>query len=135
MQVTFNLDDKQVLDMTKMVNVGFLVDKAYKAVKPQIVQELTHIRKTISSFDMWFEKLNPTEQDHVRHSMNSTISVEEIDVVPEENHVDKYVFVSKIGLDIEAYLNIIGFGYATVYAILLAGYCVICKKFDKSLSV
>lgn len=78
MQVTFNLDDRQVLDMTKMVNVGFLVDKAYKAVKPQIVAELTHIRKTISSFDVWFEKLNPAEQDHVRHSMNSTISVEEI---------------------------------------------------------
>lgn len=78
MQVTFNLDDRQVLDMTKMVNVGFLVDKAYKAIRSQIIEELIHIRKTISSFDVWFEKLNPAEQDHVRHSMNSTISVEEI---------------------------------------------------------
>ena len=44
-----------------------------------------------------------------------------------------YGFVSKFGLDIEGYLNIIGFGYATVYAILLVGYCVVCRKFDKSL--
>lgn len=46
-----------------------------------------------------------------------------------------YAFVSKLGLDIEVYLSIIGFGYAAVYAILLTGYCVICKKFDKSLTV
>lgn len=44
-----------------------------------------------------------------------------------------YGFVSKLDLDIEDYLNIIGFGYATVYAILLVGYCVVCRKFDKSL--
>lgn len=30
---------------------------------------------------------------------NYAISVEEIDVVPEENHVDKYIFVSKIGIE------------------------------------
>lgn len=44
-----------------------------------------------------------------------------------------YAYVSKLGLDIEGYLNIIGFGYAAVYAILLVGYCVVCRKFDKSL--
>jgi hypothetical protein len=81
MQITFELDDRQVLDMSKMVNVSFLVDKAYKAIKPEIVNHLTHMRKTISSFNMWFEKLNPAEQDHVRHSINSTIDVNEI--VPE----------------------------------------------------
>ncbi len=45
-----------------------------------------------------------------------------------------YAFASKLGLDIEAYLNIISFGYAAVYAILLIGYCVICSKFDRSLA-
>ena len=44
-----------------------------------------------------------------------------------------FLFASRFGLDIEDYLNIIGFGYALVYAILLTGYCVICKRFDKSL--
>ena len=44
-----------------------------------------------------------------------------------------YIFSSNIGLDIEGYLTIIGFGYAVVYAILLIGYCVICRKFDRSL--
>jgi len=45
-----------------------------------------------------------------------------------------YASASKLRLDIEAYLNIVGFGYAAVYAILLIGYCVICCKFDRSLA-
>ncbi len=45
-----------------------------------------------------------------------------------------YVLVSKFKFDIETYLNIVGLGYAAVYAIQLIGYCAICNKIDKSLA-
>lgn len=44
-----------------------------------------------------------------------------------------YALVSYFGLDIEDYLNIICIGYTVVYSILLVEYCIICKKYDRSL--
>jgi hypothetical protein len=81
MQIIFELDDEAVLDVSKTVNVSFLLDKAYKLVKPEMLAKITHTRQTLSSFQVWFSKLTPIEKEHVTHSINSTIKVEEI--VPE----------------------------------------------------
>lgn len=83
MELTILVDDRELFDVSKTVKVEFLLDKAYKQAKEDLLPQIYHTRRQMSAFDMWFNHLPVELQMHVDKSIHSTIDPEEI--VPKDN--------------------------------------------------
>lgn len=74
MKVTFDIDDPKLWDLTKSVNVKFIIEKAFKdKILPDLVERVQHRRKCLTSYLCWLDKYNYDTQIKISKLVASTI--------------------------------------------------------------
>lgn len=74
MKVTFDIDDPKLWDLTKSVNVKFIIEKAFKDnVLPGLIEHVQHKRKCLTSYLSWIGKYNIDAQLKISKLVASTI--------------------------------------------------------------
>jgi len=81
MIVTLEIPDYEVLTMTKMPNIGQILDKTYKNSRSAMIREIAHDRQVFISFNMWFLMQDEEQRELTMKNIKSTIPIDEI--VPE----------------------------------------------------
>jgi 3-hydroxyacyl-CoA dehydrogenase len=81
MHVLLTVNDAEIFDLTKMPNIGKILDKAYKKSRQGMINEIAHDRAVFLSFDAWYMTMNEEQRAATMKNIRSTIAIDEI--VPE----------------------------------------------------
>lgn len=77
MQIILNIPDREVFTMREMPNLGNIMDKAYKASRPQMLRTLVHERKVFVSFEFWYLSMTPEQREATMKNIKSTLPIED----------------------------------------------------------
>ena len=77
MQIILNIPDREVFTMREMPNLGNIMDKAYKASRPQMLRTLAHERKVFVSFEFWYLSMTPEQREATMKNIKSTLPIED----------------------------------------------------------
>lgn len=78
MQIILNIPDREVFTMREMPNLGNIMDKAYKASRPQMLRTLAHERKVFVSFEFWYLSMTPEQRELTMKNIESTLPIDEV---------------------------------------------------------
>jgi len=92
MQILLNLPDGALLS-PNMPNIGQILDKSYKAQRPQLIRAIAHDRKVFIAFQMWYLPMTQEQRELTMKNIKSSISTDEI--VP-ENIIDRELVIEAI---------------------------------------
>lgn len=92
MQVLLNLPDGVLLG-PNMPNIGQVLDKSYKAQRPQMIREIAHDRKVFIAFQMWYLPMTQEQKELTMKNIKSSLSIDSF--VP-ENILDREYVIEAI---------------------------------------
>lgn len=78
MQIILNIPDREIFDMRSMPNIPKLLDKCFKASRPQMIRELAHDRKVFVSFEFWYLSMTPEQRELTMKNIKSTLPIDEV---------------------------------------------------------
>lgn len=78
MHVLLTIDDAKVFDLSKMPNIGKLLDAAYKKARPRMINDIAHDRAVFIAFDAWYLTMTDEQRVATMKNIRSTIDIEEI---------------------------------------------------------
>ena len=78
MQILLTIPDHEVFTMSKMPNLGQVLDKAFKASRSQMIREIAHDRKVFLSYQVWYLSMTPEQRELTAKNIKSTLPIEDI---------------------------------------------------------
>ena len=82
MHVLLTVDDAKIFDLSKMPNIGKILDAAYKKARPKMINDIAHDRAVFLAFDAWYLTMTEEQRILTMKNIRSTISIDEF--VPKE---------------------------------------------------
>ena len=82
MHVLLTVDDAKIFDLSKMPNIGKILDAAYKKARPKMINDIAHDRAVFIAFDAWYLTMTEEQRILTMKNIRSTISIDEF--VPKE---------------------------------------------------
>ena len=77
MQIILNIPDREVFTLTHMPDLSRVMDKAYKASRPEMLRTLAHERKVFVSFQVWYLSMTPEQREATMKNIKSTLSIDD----------------------------------------------------------
>lgn len=77
MHVLLTIDDAKVFDLSKMPNIGKLLDAAYKKARPRMINDIAHDRAVFIAFDAWYLTMTDEQRVATMKNIRSTIDIDE----------------------------------------------------------
>ena len=82
MHVLLTVDDAKIFDLSKMPNIGKILDVAYKKARPKMINDIAHDRAVLLAFDAWYLTMTDEQKVITMKNIRSTIDIDEF--VPKE---------------------------------------------------
>ena len=82
MHVLLTVDDAKIFDLSKMPNIGKILDVAYKKARPKMINDIAHDRAVFLAFDAWYLTMTDEQKVITMKNIRSTIDINEF--VPKE---------------------------------------------------
>ena len=82
MHVLLTIDDAKIFDLSKMPNIGKILDVAYKKARPKMINDIAHDRAVFLAFDAWYLTMTDEQKVITMKNIRSTIDINEF--VPKE---------------------------------------------------
>ena len=82
MHVLLTVDDAKIFDLSKMPNIGKILDAAYKKARPKMINDIAHDRAVFIAFDAWYLSMTDEQKVITMKNIRSTIDIDEF--VPKE---------------------------------------------------
>ena len=82
MHVLLTVDDAKIFDLSKMPNIGKILDAAYKTARPKMINDIAHDRAVFLACDAWYLTMTDEQKVITMKNIRSTIDIDEF--VPKE---------------------------------------------------
>ena len=82
MHVLLTVDDAKIFDLSKMPNIGKILDAAYKKARSKMINDIAHDRAVFLAFDAWYLTMTDEQKVITMKNIRSTIDIDEF--VPKE---------------------------------------------------
>ena len=82
MHVLLTVDDAKIFNLSKMPNIGKILDAAYKKARPKMINDIAHDRAVFLAFDAWYLTMTDEQKVITMKNIRSTIDINEF--VPKE---------------------------------------------------
>lgn len=77
MHVLLTIDDAKIFDLSKMPNIGKILDAAYKKSRSRMINDIAHDRAVFIAFDAWYLTMTDEQRVLTMKNIRSTIDVDE----------------------------------------------------------
>ena len=77
MHVLLTVDDAKIFDLSKMPNIGKILDVAYKKARPKMINDIAHDRAVFIAFDAWYLTMTEGQKGITMKTIRSTIDIDE----------------------------------------------------------
>lgn len=78
MHVLLTVNDAEIFDLSKMPNIGKILDKAYKQSRMRMINDIAHDRAVFLAFDAWYMTMDQEQRIATMKNIRSSIPIEEI---------------------------------------------------------
>ena len=78
MQIILEIPDYEVFTVTRMPNLGQVLDKAFKTSRQRMINEIAHDRKVFLSYQVWYLSMTPEQRELTSKNIKSTLPIEDI---------------------------------------------------------
>ena len=78
MIIPFEIPDKEILSISRMPNIGQILDKTYKSSRAKMIREIAHDSQVIIAFNLWYGFKNDEQRELIMKNIKSTIPIDEI---------------------------------------------------------
>lgn len=93
MIIPFEIPDKEVLSMTKMPNIGQILDKTFKKSRSKMIRDIAHDRQVYISFNLWFLTQTDEQRELTMKNIKSTLPIDEF---VDKNVLDRDLVIEAI---------------------------------------
>ena len=93
MIIPFEIPDREVLTMTKMPNIGQIMDKAYKNSRSKMIREVAHDRQVFISFNLWYMTQTEEQRELTMKNIKSTLPIDDF---VDKNVIDRELVIEAI---------------------------------------